>query len=404
MGTRVKVVIGANAGDEGKGNITSRFAAGHDTIGVLTNGGPQRGHTVVYGGRRHVFSHFSSGTFTGASTYFGPDFMVNPMQFVREYEELSEAGVTMPPVYIDPRCRFTTPFDMMLNQAAHEAAGTHHTCGMGIWETYVRYRDAGKNGPAVPVGVFLEMTYNQKLLYLLKIREQAVIRMRESYPKDFCTKWKVIMESPYLPEHFIADTLFMCETAGRICRNEILLTAGHIVMENGQGLLLDWSDDEILAKYSTPSRTGAEAALGLIEDTFVNAEVEMCYVTRTYLTRHGDGPLHGECHPDAITPRICERTNVTNPFQGSFRYGKMDVESLSGRINRDYERIFEIGRDKSSGGGLKEIRGSGERSICRLHNRYTKSLAITHADEILPSEELTEASRSFDRHYIIASA
>ena len=38
---------------------------------------------------------------------------------------------------------------------------------------------------------------------------------------------------------------------------------------------------------------------------------------------------------------------MTNPFQGSFRYGKIDVESLSGRINRDFEHIFEIGKDKN---------------------------------------------------------
>lgn len=44
----VKVVIGANFGDEGKGQLTDYFASKSDNaIVVLHNGGPQRGHTVV---------------------------------------------------------------------------------------------------------------------------------------------------------------------------------------------------------------------------------------------------------------------------------------------------------------------------------------------------------------------
>lgn len=112
----IRAVIGAGAGDEGKGNMTSYFcgAAGR-TLGVLTNGGPQRGHTAALGNRRHVFSHFSSGTFKGAETYFAPSFMINPMQFSREYGELAAVG-TAPVYHIDRDCRFTTPYDMLVNQ------------------------------------------------------------------------------------------------------------------------------------------------------------------------------------------------------------------------------------------------------------------------------------------------
>ena len=46
----IKLIIGANYGDEGKGLAADYFgarAAGKfNTINVLTNGGPQRGHTV----------------------------------------------------------------------------------------------------------------------------------------------------------------------------------------------------------------------------------------------------------------------------------------------------------------------------------------------------------------------
>ena len=69
----VSIVIGANYGDEGKGVITDALASRRpESIVVLTNGGAQRGHTVVspFTGKPHTFHHFGSGTFRGCSTYF----------------------------------------------------------------------------------------------------------------------------------------------------------------------------------------------------------------------------------------------------------------------------------------------------------------------------------------------
>lgn len=46
--TEVKVIVGANYGDEGKGLGTDYFCSlnPQSTIGVLTNGSAQRAHTV----------------------------------------------------------------------------------------------------------------------------------------------------------------------------------------------------------------------------------------------------------------------------------------------------------------------------------------------------------------------
>lgn len=61
--SNVKVVIGSNFGDEGKGLMTDYFCAeaskrNESCIVALCNGGAQRGHTVVTpDGIRHVFHH-----------------------------------------------------------------------------------------------------------------------------------------------------------------------------------------------------------------------------------------------------------------------------------------------------------------------------------------------------------
>ena len=60
----VKIVIGANFGDEGKGLMTDYFChqsalRGEKCLVVLHNGGAQRGETVVTpAGNRDVFPHF----------------------------------------------------------------------------------------------------------------------------------------------------------------------------------------------------------------------------------------------------------------------------------------------------------------------------------------------------------
>ena len=67
----IKIVIGANFGDEGKGLMTDYFChqaeqRNENCIVVLHNGGAQRGHTVTTPtGIKHIFHHFGSGTFCG---------------------------------------------------------------------------------------------------------------------------------------------------------------------------------------------------------------------------------------------------------------------------------------------------------------------------------------------------
>lgn len=86
--------------------------------------------------------------------------------------------------------------------------------------------------------------------------------------------------------------------------------------------------------YCTPSDTTPITPLKLIEDLSV-LRVEIVFVTRAYLTRHGAGPLLNECSPPrvGITTTTGE-TNVWNPHQGNFRYAPLNVSELKSRITR----------------------------------------------------------------------
>ena len=141
----IKVVIGANFGDEGKGLMTDYFSANAKTkaLVVLSNGGAQRGHTVVTPeGYRHVFHHFGSGSLVGADTWMCKEFIVNPVLFMKEYKDLisNKPIFSKCKLYIDPRCKITTIFDMLINQVIEfdRNKDKHGSCGVGVFETIYR--------------------------------------------------------------------------------------------------------------------------------------------------------------------------------------------------------------------------------------------------------------------------
>lgn len=358
---RAKIVIGANYGDEGKGLMTDCFCreaarAGRSCLNVCTNGGPQRGHTVVTPeGVRHIFHHLGSGTLAGADTYFCDAFLVNPMIFRDEYEELAalRGGFR---VFVNANCRWTTPYDMMLNQMAEEFRGRarHGSCGFGIWETVLRYR----NGVAAKV--FSECDEAEVRNVLIFLREEYVpARIRELGMPGVPEEWRDILESDGVIDHYLEDWRFFrehTETVG----NEILDRYDIVVFENGQGLLLDMDRKEVL-DHTTPSHTGLTDPTRILAGR--QAETEVCYVTRTYLTRHGAGPMENECPKERINGDMVDLTNVPNPFQGTLRYGLLDPEQLLVRIRADLDRNAGSLPDKRVSLAVTHLNETGGRLI-----------------------------------------
>ena len=507
----IKIIIGASYGDEGKGLAADYFGSrGTNLINVLTNGGPQRGHTVeMPDGLRHVFKHFGAASFRGAASYFDRQFLVNPMEFIREYEELS--SIHRPPMsFMHPDCRFTTPWDMMVNQMLTEKKGVHNSCGFGIWETVLRYQ----RGWGISFEAFAKMTRDDRLACLRRIRDLYFYeRIREienmkgtphffhdsaSTAADLLTAHsaaagkmhvastaaaKVPGTAPFstdsgkafesmaagLPyfrdmyEFFFSEELLFhfeedFECMRRLCplRPESFLKYFQtVIFENAQGLLLDgnmnkqrasgrkegsarisgladicgrphmsteqgraartgmsergangWSDagarksgaehsvfkqvsDHKITgtstnaageEFTTPSTTGIGRVLQTVERVFRGADTEVCYITRSYLTRHGDGPMENELTAGQVRDLLpgvgADATNVENSFQGRLRYGMMDSDLLIKRIQDDYARA---------------CRPSG--------NMYRSSLMVTHINEYAEIDTDLMAD-SFDTLYL----
>ena len=305
----VRAVIGANFGDEGKGLITDYFAnTGDHDIVVRYNGGAQAGHTVHTGDLRHVFHHFGSGTLVGLPTLLGPHFIHNPIMFRKEREELILKNVMPPKVYAYSDSIITTPWHMNRNQDSTDAQW-HGTCGMGVFETM----KANQFGTSLTVKDVLDLAGSDGTElegYLLALADFLM-------PDDNWAEAEV--------HHFMIDLGYF---AGSITIADGLQW-NHPLFEGAQGLLL--SQDNVWdMPHLTPSYCGLRNVRELCYDFGITLN-EAWYVSRTYMTRHGHGPLEG--HDDTLHYK--DDTNVFNPWQRDLRFAPLDGSKLLKRIHTD---------------------------------------------------------------------
>jgi len=298
---RARIVIGANFGDEGKGLMTDHLCAQGAGVVVRFNGGAQAGHTVVTpDGDRHIFRHFGSGTLLEIPTFLSQFFVCNPILFFTERDQLIAMGYH-PVVFAHPECLITTFVDMLINQFKETKRGKtrHGSCGIGFHETIIRSK-----------------------IDELKITMGDLWNggdHLESQLAEICDKYARFR----IGEKF--DEPKACEVFLDCCKHfaECVHPAGigqckDPVFEGAQGLLLDQNNKEF-HPHLTHSNTGMENVEVLCAQAGIT-EKEIYYVSRSYLTRHGAGPLPGE----DVTLSYEDETNHPTTFQGAIRFAPLD--------------------------------------------------------------------------------
>ena len=382
MRRQAVIVVGCSYGDEGKG-LAAAFAAGRakgPCLNILMNGGAQRGHTVdLPDGRRHVFHHFGSGTFSGAVSCADEDFIVNPLLYQQERTELEETFHIAPELRISGKCRVSTPWDMMLGQIIEENRGKarHGSCGCGIQETRLRYRNTDW---ALEWGELIRLSAEEYRDYCGRILREYLPRRLGSLGMKADPDWKPVLESEGLMENSLADLRDMAERT-KLYRDRQEAAEGFetLIFELGQGLALDEYNRKDFP-HLTPSRTTSLVSAERIAALSGETRVEILYVTRSYLTRHGAGPFPTECPKERINPDMTDRTNVPNPHQQTLRYGLFDGKAVLERVEADLKATRTLFPDAEA------------------------SLLVTHLNEtdgrIAGDITLEELKKRFDRCYL----
>ncbi|WP_315922553.1 adenylosuccinate synthetase [Mesorhizobium sp. SP-1A] len=323
-------VIGSAYGDEGKGLMTDILAHEGADIVVRSNGGAQAGHTVTTpDGKRHVFHHFGSGAFAGVASHMSQFFVSHPMFLLREFDTLREMGAKTV-ITTDPRSIITTPYDMMINQFIEQqrAGGRHGSCGVGFGEAIER---SLREDLRITVGdLFSDKNIKD---VLVKIRSEWVDpRMAALGGDPLSEEQAAIVGNDMILERFIQD----CEDFKAIVgiRQDSDLV-GKVLFEGAQGLLLD--QDYGAFPHVTRSNTGLLNMAAIANEAGIDG-IDVHYMTRSYTTRHGAGPMAHEGQ-DMSYVEIVDPTNVHNDWQGAIRAAPLDLEVLEKAIAHDISRV-----------------------------------------------------------------
>ena len=350
---RTIAVVGKNYGDEGKGLVTASLCSSFKKPLIIKhNGGAQAGHTVEDEGRgtRFVHHQIGAGAEYGAGTLFAETYYPDLYQIKKEIEEFKSIFSVVPRIYAEEGCCITTIDDILINMAIETKRGRHRhgSCGMGINECLERIIAGYK------------ITLKQIADSSDDELRNLLVNIRKEYTHKRIIELEISEQNPYYSMIFDENILYNFAVEIKDNSRFIELVSADIswlkcydglIFESGQGLLLD-KDYTANAPHLTSSKTGITEPLKFLNKRSLGLQ-EAIYVTRTYVTKHGAGPLSHEFKTSDWADLEMDMTNLPNEWQGDIRYASH---------GRAYDFLLPVAND------IKDI-------------NIKPSLAITHMNE-----------------------
>ena len=342
---RTIAVIGKNFGDEGKGFACSRLASSlKNALIIKHNGGGQAGHTVEdpEGKWRFIHHQIGAGAEYHVPTLFADSFMPDLFQLGKEVKEFTEFFGFKPILYSEKNARVSTIDDVLLNMGAEVARGKnrHGSCGMGIEECVQR----NAAGYGITVEGLVTWTKQDLLDRLKQIRKEYTERRAKIlgiYPSN---PYYEMLYNETVLENFVVEVKENVKLLTLVdVDRKWLEEFQNLIFETGQGLLLD-QDYEAYAPHLTSSKTGIHNPTIFLEKRGLSLE-EAIYVTRPYVTRHGNGPLPCEVKRSELSGVRKDLTNQPNEWQGTLRYAKHEgLEAFFAPVLRDRDSLNNLDR------------------------------------------------------------
>jgi len=303
------IVADLGYGDSGKGGVVGWLCSSAHAV-VRFNGGAQAAHNVVTAdGRHHTFAQFGSGSFTpGVWTHLSRFVLVDPLALAAEAAHLASVGVgdALDRLTVDREALLTTPYHRAANRARELARGQnrHGSCGMGIGETARYALEYPADAPRV-ADCAAPRALARKLGGLRDRLADEVGPLDAPGVAGVCEAYRAFAGRVALVD------------GGYLRR---MLRTGPVVFEGAQGVLLDeWRGFHPYTTWSTTTFDNAETLLAEAGESALRLGV-----VRTYLTRHGPGPLVTE----DPTLELPEPHNRHGAWQGAFRVGHQDAVAL----------------------------------------------------------------------------
>lgn len=269
----VTAVIGAQWGDEGKGKLIDLLAENFDVV-ARACGGANAGHTIVVGGKKHVFRLLPSGSLHDhAEIVLGAGMVIHLPTLLEEIGLLRDAGIdTVPRLKISHEAHILFDFHKEIDGSLEERKAAS---GKGIGTTRRGIGPAYMD-KAARSGIRMERLGDDLGMFL---RERAVeLSAQYGITVDLGKEQKQL--------HDAAAMLGNCVTDTTTLLHERMSAGKKILIEGAQATLLDI--DHGTYPYVTSSSTtiaGALQGLGIAPKHLG----DVIGVAKAYCTRVGAG-------------------------------------------------------------------------------------------------------------------
>lgn len=344
------IVNGLGIGEETKGNTVQALTRELGAHTVWRSGSWVGGHHIIHDDDREVvLNHFGAGVFEGADTYL-KHMVVSPVVLFQEAVRLESLGISNPlqHIVIDENCLATTPYHSGISRAREILRGKNKkgTIGQGVGEAI---RDSVDPELSIKAGEFSDrQTVLRKIenirLAKLKIIEQLIADHQGQVPEEIYPELEVLKDQGLA--EVVADSFVYISNLVKIADDGFLKTllgrGGSIVNEVSHGTLhhprygfiphitqIDPTSQDVLSSVRTHNYDGSILRIGVV---------------RSYLTRHGAGPLVS--FDKNLTENFPEtHNNGADEWLGTFRTGFFDTVALRyalaiGGGKNSYDGIF----------------------------------------------------------------
>lgn len=312
---KVDVLLGLQWGDEGKGKLVDALTMEYDVIARF-QGGPNAGHTLEFGGQKHVLHTIPSGIFhPGKVNLIGNGLVIDPVVFRKEIERLESFGLDpRKNLFISRKSHLILPTHRLLDAALENSKGTGKIGstlkGIGPAYTDKTAREGIRIGDIEDPGF---------MAHYKELRDSHLERISHlNYSVDL---------EPLEKEWFDAIDILRSFTLvnGEYMINGWLSEGKQVLAEGAQGSMLD-VDFGSYPFVTSSNTTCAGACTGLgISPSKVR---DVIGIFKAYCTRVGSGPFPTELF-DQTGERIREAGHEFGSTTGRpRRCGWLDLVAL----------------------------------------------------------------------------
>jgi len=284
----IRVVVGAQWGDEGKGKIVDLLSRDAQYV-VRYQGGANAGHTLEFGDKKIVLHLIPSGIFNGEATcVIGNGVVIDPHALLEEIREVEKLGTDLRDrLKISKSAHIILPYHQLLDQVKekHRGEDAIGTTGRGIGPAYV--------SKVSRVGIRMSDLFHPKELREKVKANIADINdaLRHIYKHETIEAESIIedlLESAEKLRPYITNTSALLHDA--------IESGEEILLEGAQGSLLDVDHGTYpYVTSSCPTSGGACTGSG-IPPTAID---KVMGITKAYCTRVGNGPFPTELDNEA---------------------------------------------------------------------------------------------------------